>query len=521
VPGEHGSIDPVAAAEAEAAMLEIDWGEMFDLYPQQFDFCCGSTAFFQGWVGGRGTGKTFVGGGPKALHHALRNPGRLLPGGRMQYCPGALFGRTMDEAHDPIGTYFEAALDRFWEVTGIQLLAWYSAAAARYTLINGATVAKRSYGRDDTLKKKGRSPTYAWIGIDEPMFADVDSQTAVAILSATVRHPIAAEPVLYWMTSPDGYRGCVAHAMKGWVRGDPDFYLQTATVFDNPHVDDRFRRTLRAGCTDRQWQAEGLGHVLKPLRVIYSDYDERKHIVPWEWDRNLPWVLCVDWGQTWGWTGAIQVVTRDDYHNEASDKRYAAGTWVIAREWPMTDGSRPEQRRAILSALKELGFPRDAAADKAVPAENHWLETAVGPDCPVHTLKGDDTQRRDWGIGAVQYMLAPGEGKPPRLYFAESLEDDMDPKKGTIRAGMQSYQYRRFRTESGELMTSNRPEDNTPASHSCDALRYGITTTMWDDELHGGAILPYLEAHPVREDADAGRPRISASRNRPRRRRRR
>lgn len=503
-PRPHGAVDPVAAAEAEAAALEVDFGSMFDLYPQQLEFCCGSDAAIEGLVGGRGTGKSYVFAGPKPLILSLRNPGQRFASGRIQPCPGALYARTKDESLDVHAPYFEEALARWYDETRIQLLASYSALMTRYTLINGATVSLRSYGRADTLKRQGRSPTWAWCGFDEGMFADVDSQVVFMTLAATLRHPLTRERKLYWTTSPDGLRGVVAHCHKLWVNGDPGIFLTTATTFDNPHVTDEYRETLRASCTERQARAELYGEVLRPLHTVYAEYDERKHIIPWTWNRHLPWILAVDWGETWGWFGAIQVVTAPDYINPADGKHYPEGTWVVSKEWPMTDGNRPEQRRMIRRAVEELGIPMHACADRAVPPENDWLAELLAPDCSVHTLMKKDHQRRSWGIAIMQYSLAPPSG-PPRLYFARELNDDPDPKCGCIRAGMGAYKYKMSRFD-GEQQISTDPEENTPATHSCDGVRMAKACLVYEEELHGGAYHPYVQSpeHQPRDDSDAG-----------------
>jgi hypothetical protein len=501
----HGSIDPVAAAEADAAALEIDWADLFDLYPEQLDFVCGSSRPIQGWVAGRGTGKSFALFGPKALLLALNNPGKRYPSGRIKLCPGAMFARTDDECEEVAGDYFEEALARFYDRTKIQLLASYNSGLKRYTLINGATVVRRSYGRADTLKRKGRSPTYAWVVLDEVMFADVDSQQAVMTLAATLRHPLINEHQIAWATSPDGARGIVAYMHNLWLRNDPKVYLTTATTYDNPHVTDEYRETLEASCTERQKRAELYGEVLRPMNTVYAEYDEKTHIIPWTWNRYLPWILMVDWGETWGWVGAAQVVTAPDYINPADGKEYAPGDWVVAKEWPMTDGNRPEQRRMIQKAINDLGVPRDACADRAVPDENDWLAELLAPDCPVHTLMKKDHYRRSWGISIVQKSLAPGDGQRPRLYFAADLNDDQDPRCGCIRAGMGAYKYERMRFE-GEEFTSCNPETNTPATHSVDGVRMGLACLVYEEELHGGAMHPYVQSpeHQPRDDSDAG-----------------
>jgi hypothetical protein len=498
---ETGYVDPIAADEVAHAALEIDWADVCSLYPQQFDFCCGSSAHLQGLIAGRGTGKSHVLFGAKALFLALLNPGTYLPGGRVRFCPGVMLARTMDEMIKVGDGYWLETLRRWKDATGIDLLAWYSSKHDCYTLVNGARVYQDSYGREDSLRKV-RSNTYAWALMDELMFAEVDSQRALMVTEGTLRHQPCNERQLAFATSPDGQRGAVAYAIERWLQDDPDVYLQTATVFDNPFIDDAYRTALRKGCTDRQWAAEGEGKVLRPLRSVYVEYNPATHVIPWRWDPRLPWVLMVDWGTSWGWAGVAQVVDRDRY--VARDGRELAnGTWVVCREYLMEDGNAPQLRREITKLVRELGYPHTACADRAVPTENQWLMGQVGDNCHVRTLVKKDEIRRAWGIGAVSYMLAPGEGKPPRLYFASSLRASVDAKAGTIRSAMESYSYRQVRLDTGEKVVTNDPERNTPPTHAVDGLRYGISCTAYDHRLHGGDVLPYVQTIAHQERAES------------------
>jgi len=491
-PTPTGYVDAVAAAEIEDAALRIDWADIYDLYPQQYDFCCGSDCVYQLWIAARGTGKTYVLTGPKTVYLALSNPGTFLPGGRIKYTPGAMLGRTMDEVEAVHDGYFLDAVQRFEQATGISLIAWYNGKLSAYTLVNGAQIYQRSYGRRDSMKKN-RGRTYAWATVDEMMFAEVDSQEAFMTIAATLRHP-APKRQLAVATSPDGYRGVVSHFMTKWLDGDPRFFITTATVHDNPHIDEEYRQSLRAGCTDRQWKAEGEGKVLRPMRTVYAEYTAAKHVIPWQWDSSLPWCLAVDWGESWGWVGAFQVVDRDGYYNAADRRRrLPRGTWVAADEWVMVDGSRPAQRRKIVEMINEHGYPTAVAADRAVRTENQWLATVVGDDAPVLTLVKKDEQKRSWGIGCVSYMLDPGDGKPPRLYLADTLDGSIDEKRGTLRSALSNYKYREFRLDSGDRVITNTPETNTPPTHAADATRYILSCTAYDERLHGGRPLPYVQ----------------------------
>ncbi len=466
----------------ELDRLSCSWWDIFDCYPAQAAFVNASSRVNQIFLGGRGTGKTYA-LCLKALYLALRNGGRMVAGS-VHHTPGALMGRTAKEIDDKLEPIFLGHVAKFKQATGINLIKGYSGKHSRYTLVNGAQIYKISYGRADSLRK-ARGYTFAWACVDEIEHAEVYSKSAFEVISACLRHPYAQEQVFAIATTPDGLRGVTAHFAKMIRREHPDYYAQTATVFDNPFVDDVFRDRLRDGCSARMWKQEGLGQILRPSEVVFTAYDTTRHLVDMEWEDGWPIVVGIDWGESHGYVCSIQVDAR-------------TGTWYVMSEFKMEDGSRPEFRRIVSKMIASL--PRDPymiAADRAVRSENNWLRGTYSDKTEggVRTVKSRDMQRVSWGVGAMSFMLDPGAGRSPRLYFSTGLSQSLERAGRGIRGAMINYRYRRQRGHDGEYTVTNVPESNTPNTHPVDALRYAVTCGAFDEFLHGGAPLSYAVVH--------------------------
>ncbi len=477
-----GKADPIAARDA----LACDWWEIFQCYPAQAAFVNGSARLNQLFLGGRGTGKTYA-LALKALWLALRNPGRTEA--RMRhYVAGAIMGRTARELNDKIEPYLLEHISRFRAATGINLLQSYSAKHQRYTLINGAQIFKISYGRADSLRK-ARGYTLAWCCIDEIEHAEVHSKAAFEIVSACLRHPLAAEQVFAIASTPAGLRGLTALFVKMIRAEHPDFYAQTATVFDNPYVSDAFRRRLQDGCSPRMWKQEGLGKILRPTEVIFGNYDPVKHVVKCEWMADSHVVVGIDWGEAHAYVCVIQV-----------DR--LTGRWYVMGERKVEDSSRPEFRRIVQREIEALPrVPYMIAADRAVRSENNWLRGTYGDrvEGGIRTCKSREHQRVMWGVGAVSYMLEPGDSSR-RLFLSDTLSAHLETAGRGLRGAFINYRFKKARNQWGEYTVTNNPEVNSANCHPIDALRYCVVCGAYDEELHGGRPLPYAIAHSE-EDA--------------------
>ena len=469
--------DPKAAEDA----LKCEWWDIFKCYPAQAAFVNGSARPNQLFLGGRGTGKSYA-LTLKAIWLALRNGGEQSEHSKT-YVPGALMGRTAREIDDKLEPYILEHLATFKEKTGINLLQSYSGKHQRYTFINGAQIYKISYGRADSLRK-ARGYTLAWACIDEIEHAEVHSKAAFEIVSATLRHPLAKEEVLACATTPDGLRGLTAFFTKMIRSNHADYYAQTATVFDNPYVDDLFRRRLQDGCSPRMWAQEGLGKILRPTEVIFGAYDPLIHVKPATWMPDSYIVCGIDWGEAHAYYCAIQVDAR-------------TGVWTVMHERKVEDSSRPEFRRIVEKEIANLPRkPYMIAADRAVKSENNWLRAVYSEQCEggIRTCRSKDHQRIMWGVGAISYMLEPGDGHV-RLYLADTLSASLETAGRGLRGSFINYRFRKARNQYGEYTVTNTPENNTANCHPLDALRYTITTGAYDEKLNGGRPLSYAVAH--------------------------
>lgn len=486
-------IQPTNKADAVAARdaLACDFWEIFTCYPAQKLFVNGSSRVNQLFLGGRGTGKSYA-LCLKALYLALRNGG-TQDKDRRNFVPGAIMGRTSREINDKLEPYLLEHLATFKEKTGINLLQSYSGKHQRYTLINGAQIHKISYGRADSLRK-ARGYTLAWAVMDEIEHAEVYSKAAWEIVSATLRHPLAREQILACATTPDGLRGLTAFFVKMIRGGHPDFYAQTATVFDNPFVDDIFRRRLQEGCSPRMWEQEGLGKILRPTEVVFGQYDPVRHVVKTAWRHDTLIVVGIDWGEAHAYYCAIQV-----------DKM--SGKWEVMTERKVEDSSRPQFRRIVKDEIAALPrMPYMIAADRAVKSENNWLRGAYSDQVEggIRTCKSKEHQRVMWGVGAISYMLEPGDA-PCKLYMSDELSGHLEMAGRGLRGAFINYRFRKSRNQWGEYTVTNTPESNTASCHPLDALRYAVTCGAYDENLHGGKPLAYAIAHGEADAPTSGR----------------
>tara|TARA_R100000808_G_C2124907_1_gene135329 strand:+ start:55 stop:510 length:456 start_codon:yes stop_codon:yes gene_type:complete len=141
-------------------------------------------------------------------------------------------------------------------------------------------------------------------------------------------------------------------------------------------------------------------------------------------------------------------------------------------------------------------MPYMIAADRAVRSENNWLRSVYSDKIEggVRTCKSKEHQRIMWGVGAISYMLNPGEGFP-RLFLSEDLSPHLEIAGRGLRGSFINYRFRKARNQWGEYTVTNSPEVNSASCHPLDALRYAITCGAYDETLHGGRPLPYATAH--------------------------
>ena len=73
------------------------------------------------------------------------------------------------------------------------------------------------------------------------------------------------------------------------------WWYKRARTFDNPHLTADFLEGLQ-GYSRQRFLEEVLAYVFASTARVWPEYSRDRHVVPYTYDSEKPWVLCADWG---------------------------------------------------------------------------------------------------------------------------------------------------------------------------------------------------------------------------------
>jgi hypothetical protein len=485
----YGGTDPITGK-----LRRHPQQERFVFGPHMPDGCPG----FQGALAGRRWGKT-VALVRKAIVLLLLNPGS-----QEEPIWGGVYGRTRREAEKRIIKPLLAELRRLRRDMGLDLAPRWDKQNQEIHFANGAAILIGSYGKNDSLENQ-RGDTLGWAIVDEIERSFVPTEDILAVIVPAISDARARHSCLVWASSPNGLRGMPQMHHEAWQRGDRDYYLVVGTIYDNPFLKPSQIATIKGGLSRRMWLQEGLGICLAPGNVVFVEWDERKHVIEYEWDYRHLTVVSIDWGTSHAYVCAIKV-THD-------------GRWIVAREKKVTETTplrfRDEVRRFIAGVARDDmdRLPHLITCDGAVKNERSWLYATYGTDTNVRWLKKDAEQGVGWGLNLVSYMLDPArDDRGAMLFVASTMDPTTDKDAMGLRGAMSAYTYRRERDQDGDLIATNDPDKKNSADHPIDALRYALCKSRYDEMLHGGRALPFIDPELDRIQAQRTQQRYSRER---------
>ncbi len=453
--------------------------------PMRRDGC----AAYQGLLAGRRFGKT-IALVRKAIVLLLLNPGDPE-----NPCWGGIYGRTRREAEKRIIRPMLAELRALRRDLGLDLAPRWDKQNQEIHFANGGAILIGSYGKGDSLENQ-RGDTLGWAIVDEIERSFMSADDILAVIGVAISDNRARWSAFCWASSPNGLQGMPRLHHEAWQRGDETYYLVTATILDNPFLSPRQVQNIKRGLSRRMWQQEGLGVCLSPQHVVFVEYDEQRHVIPYEWDRDHLTVIGIDWGTSHAYICAFKVDPD--------------GRWVVAREQKVTETTAPRFRDIVQEFIADCRWrdggraPHLIACDGAVKSERRWLKNVYQGDSLVTWLKKDAEQEIGWGLRLISYMLDPAtEDRETSLYFASTLDATTDEHNMGLRGAMLMYTYHRIRAENGELVSTNDPSKKNNADHPIDALRYALCRSRKYPELHGGKRLPFIDPELDRQNAAA------------------
>lgn len=450
--------------------------ERFIFGPHRVDGCPG----YQGLLAGRRFGKT-VALVRKAILLILLNPGSTE-----DPVWGGIYGRTRREAEKRIIRPLLRELRNLRRDLGIDLAPRWDKQNQEIHFANGSAVLIGSYGKNDSLENQ-RGDTIGWALVDEIERSFMAAEDILSVIAVAISDSRALHSCFCWASSPNGLRGMPRMHHEAFLAGDPDFFLVTGTIRDNPYLKPRQVETIKSGLSWRMWLQEGLGVCLSPQHVVFVEWDEQRHVVDYTWDPAELTVIFVDWGTSNAYVGAAKV-----------DR---SGRWVVARERKVVETSAPRFREIVREFIDECRrldrgtMPYLIACDGAVRAERKWLKGVYGQECLVRWLRKDAEQGIQWGLNLISYMLDPAQkgGRGTKLFVSRDLSPSTDETLMGLRGAMAMYTYQRVRMESGDLVATNEPSKKNNADHPVDGLRYALCVSRRMEALHGGQRLPFID----------------------------
>lgn len=484
---------------------EFGFFEHLPCHPKQAAFIAGSTRRHQYFLGGIGTGKTKA-LGRKALYLALAQPG----------VTGALLGRTGNDIQQTVFPSFWEDVELLQQSSGLQIVTSHNKGERSVSLANGSRILFRPYDQVDKL----RGLNLAFAGMDEIEYCLGDPGHSFNVVNGRVRRGRPGMRQVFCVSTPNGLRGAVELFLSRLQGGSRRYFVQHATVFDNPWIFDddacetchgareldgskcwrcggcgrasEYIDALREGCSARMWRQEGEGRVLKPVAAIFDEYDEATHLIRWQWRDDLPWVLCIDWGgPAHAYFSAVQVT---DKPIAVDGRALPPGSWVVAYEEKHDQISRGDFRDRIRRFVMARGNPYWSGSDRAVTDENRWLKRALRGCRYTKWCESKTDQSVRHGVGMLQYMLRPLIG-PPRLYVSRDLPRTTGKAGVGLRGALLGYQHV-VDPRNPDLILEDIAKDGI-TDHPIDALRYGVVTSARHKPLHGGAALAYVTAREI------------------------
>lgn len=362
-----------------------------ELFPTQESFFF-SEAKFPAFIGGYGSGKTFV-FVFKAITLAFENPG----------LPGMLIEPTYRLIEDTLRPELESQLKRY----GISYQ--WKASNTEYILSNGSIIKLRSADNPSRLK----GPNIAWGGIDEVAICDKE---IFPVLVSRVRHHEASKRQVFVVGTPEGRNWVYKLWEKEPKEGFELFRAHTAENTLNPaeyiellrltHTAEELKQKLEGFFVDVS-VGYVYGKYFHPVESVTasSPFTEDNSIV----SEHLPINICADFNI--GHARWVLTQDRDGYIYAFDEIAMSdAYTWQLAQEVNTRYGDHPggfrvygdasgKSRNTITSKvdydiIREAGFSYQDIARSNPPVKdrvvtvnlklkdnkgNRWL--TVHPQC--------------------------------------------------------------------------------------------------------------------------------------------
>jgi len=399
-------------------------------------------------VGGIGAGKTGWAGAEFAMG-VVANPGGWH----------LMAGPTNDQVVNVNLPHWERYVEEF-EQAGYPLAVgkWHNTAKVQQ-LVCGGKVFARTYSKVGNLL--GFEFSAAWLDEIETIPRSLDVWDTI---DGRMRQGIAQWRQLTGTTTPNGLRNVVAkfHEARAKALGLEDkdqrehelsaWFWDRCTGFDNPYLPANYLAGLKEHYSQRRWNQEVLALILRAESIIWSEFDELRHMVHFtHFDyRAMEYDLAYDAG--------------DQYPHVLWIARDAQGRSIVFDEICVDNIPVGKLHEEIVQRCTKLKrAPTFIVCDRAVKREIQWAQEQF-PMSTVHRMNSRLEQSVSEGIELVRDRLDP-VATSPMLLFAKHLKHSTE-RRGIITC-ISNYRYKQ---DIFGIISAIPHKDNIH-DHGADALR--------------------------------------------------
>jgi len=257
-------------------------------------------------------------------------------------------------------------------------------------------------------------------------------------------------------TTPDqGLNGTAGIWQKSRVTNPQTWFWIRSTAFDNLFLKpspEEYVRGISTNMSQLEYDITVMAKIKSATLAVYAEYGGR-HAINWQYDKDLPYDLAFDGGDSWPHYLWIQ--------------RHPSGYFVVFDEYAPDMIAKERHRLEVQRRCAALGkAPENIAMDRALTDDRTWA-FSTWKSSTVAWCQSQVDMSISHGIGVLKGLLDPAMSDEPKLYVATRLCGANAGHRGIDKC-LRNYRHK----EHADGTIAALPFKDNIHDHGADALRY-------------------------------------------------